>query len=161
MAVRVHPEFLAGQRLPFVSKKVWEERFESIRTMEEHLANNGTVILKFWLNVSRREQLERFKARIDRPEKNWKFSATDMVESQKWDDYMKAYEKTLNATSRSWAPWFAIPADDKPFMRLTVARIIVEALDRLKLRYPKMDEKQVDRLGETRKKIVEELERLD
>mgnify|MGYP003951555945 CR=1 FL=1 len=160
LVVRVHPEFLAGQRLPVVSDTIWEQRYASIRSMEEHLAHNGTLVLKFWLNVSRREQLERFKARIDRPEKNWKFSETDLAESRRWNSYMEAYEQTLNATSRPWAPWFAIPADDKPFMRLTVARIVVDAIAHLDLQYPKLQQEQAGRLDEMRDAIVDELDQL-
>jgi PPK2 family polyphosphate:nucleotide phosphotransferase len=138
LVVRVHPKILIGQRLPFLpgDQAVWEQRLESIRDHELHLARNGTVVLKFWLNVSREEQRQRFLARIRKPEKNWKFQPADIAERQHWDDYMVAYEEALNATSRSWAPWYAIPADDKPYMRNAVAEIIVRTLDSLGLAYP-------------------------
>ena len=126
LVVRVHPEYLGGQKLPrqVDLDDLWQERFESIRDHEKHLARNGTVILKFWLNVSQQEQHNRFLSRLDDQRKNWKFSASDLSESKLWKDYMHAYEQVLNATSRPWAPWYAIPADDKPYMRLQVAEII-------------------------------------
>lgn len=138
LVVRVHPEILHGQRLPFLPEHdaIWSERLESIADHELHLARNGTVVLKFWLNVSRDEQKSRFLARIAEPEKNWKFHAADVAERVHWDDYMHAYEEALNATSRSWAPWYAIPADDKPYMRATVADIIDRSLESLGLSYP-------------------------
>lgn len=138
LVVRVHPEYLERQRLPEISQTIWDDRFDSIRNYEKHLSQSGTLILKFWLNVSRKEQLRRFESRLERPEKNWKFSAGDLKESERWTDYMHAYESMLNATSRPWAPWFAIPADSKPMMRLTVARIINASLEALNLKYPEM-----------------------
>jgi PPK2 family polyphosphate:nucleotide phosphotransferase len=139
LVVRVHPEFLEAQRLPYQpgNKKLWKERYESIRDHELHLARNGTVVLKFWLNVSKGEQRRRFLSRLEQPEKNWKFSPLDAQERQHWKTYMGAYEDALRATSRSWAPWYAIPADDKEYMRVCVAEIIVKSLDTLGLRYPK------------------------
>ncbi|MBU2500300.1 polyphosphate kinase 2 family protein, partial [bacterium] len=112
LAVRVHPEFLDRQHLPgdLDLKRLWEERFASIRDHEQHLARNGTIILKFWLNVSRAEQKNRFLARLDEPHKNWKFSTSDVEERRHWDAYMEAYEEALAATSRPWAPWYTIPA---------------------------------------------------
>jgi PPK2 family polyphosphate:nucleotide phosphotransferase len=152
LVVRVHPEHLGAQRLPrqVDLESLWQERFESIRDHELHLARNGTVILKFWLNISQREQHRRFLSRIDDQKKNWKFSSSDLSESNLWDDYMHAYEQTLNATSRPWAPWYAIPADDKPYMRLKVAEIIVASLKSLDLKYPEMSKKQIKKLGEMR-----------
>jgi len=148
LVVRVHPEYLEGQRLPvdLPPKKLWRERYASIRDFERHLARNGTVILKFFLHVSKEEQAERFRRRIDRPEKNWKFSEGDLKERERWDDYMAAYQDALNATSRAWAPWYAIPADDKPFLRATVAGIVEESLDSLDLRYPRVDRKRKEEL---------------
>ncbi len=142
LVVRAHPRLLELQRLPDQpsSKSLWSERFESIRDMERHLARNGTTILKFWLNVSRREQTKRFLARIDDPEANWKFSAGDMREQGYWDSYMRSYQEALNATSRPWAPWYAIPADDKRYMRRAVAQILVDTLDDMDLHYPVADE---------------------
>jgi PPK2 family polyphosphate:nucleotide phosphotransferase len=157
LVVRVHPEYLKGQRLPRVSpEKIWEERFESIRDHEKHLARNGTVILKFWLNVSRDEQKRRFLDRIDRPEKNWKFSRDDVRERGHWNAYQNAYEEALRATSRPWAPWYAVPADSKPYLRYAVADIVVRTLDRLHLRYPRLAEDEKARLGEMRAMLESE-----
>jgi len=140
LVVRVHPGILSNQQLPRVDMdQVWEERYESIRSHEAHLARNGTVVIKFWLNVSQEEQHRRFLRRINRPDKNWKFEAGDVKESRRWPEYMQAYESVLNATSRPWAPWYAIPADNKPTMRLIVARLVRETLSRLDLRFPDLD----------------------
>ena len=138
LVVRVHPKILDYQKLPdsVDLETIWDERLKSIREQEEHLARNGTVILKFWLNVSRDEQRRRFLARLDNPDKNWKFNPGDVAERKYWDDYMHAYEEALNATSRPWAPWYAIPADDKPYMRARVARIIIDTLESIGLEYP-------------------------
>lgn len=139
LVVRVHPEYLEAQRLPDLPgdlDEIWRGRYESIAAWERHLARSGTVVLKFWLNVSRAEQRRRFLSRIEEPEKNWKFSLNDIEERRFWDAYMAAYEDALAATSRPWAPWYAIPADDKDFMRATVADIVVRGLDRLGLAYP-------------------------
>ncbi|MEJ2127410.1 MAG: polyphosphate kinase 2 family protein [Woeseiaceae bacterium] len=138
LVVRVHPKILDYQKLPdpIDLGTIWDERLRSIREQEEHLARNGTVILKFWLNVSKDEQKRRFLARLDDPDKNWKFEPGDVVERRHWDDYMAAYEAALNATSRRWAPWYAIPADDKSYMRARVAEIIIETLQSIGLEYP-------------------------
>ena len=138
LAVRVHPEILHAQKLPnsIDLDTIWEERFESIRSLEKHLARNGTMIVKFWLNVSKQEQKARFLSRLDVPEKQWKFNAKDVHERGFWDDYMAAYEDALNASSRPWAPWYAVPADSKPYARACVAEIIVEALASIGLEYP-------------------------
>jgi PPK2 family polyphosphate:nucleotide phosphotransferase len=152
LVVRVHPDYLSNQRLPCLPPldKVWKERYESIREHEAHLARNGTVILKFWLNVSKEEQRRRFLARIEEPQKNWKFSVSDVRERNHWKEYMAAYQDVLNATSQPWAPWYAIPADDKLYMRLVVSEIIVETLKALKLSYPKSTEAQQIALREMR-----------
>jgi PPK2 family polyphosphate:nucleotide phosphotransferase len=152
LVVRVHPEYLGGQKLPrqISLDELWQERFESIRDHEKHLARNGTVILKFWLNVSQDEQHKRFLSRLDDQRKNWKFSAGDVSESNLWPDYMSAYEQALNATSRPWAPWYAIPADDKPYMRLQVIETIVNTLKNLDLQYPDVSEKQRAKFAEMR-----------
>ena len=138
LVARVHPEILGYQKLPEPVNldEIWESRFQSIRDHEKHLAQNGVLVLKFWLNVSKNEQKERFLARLDDPEKNWKFSAGDVKERGFWDQYMGAYQDALNATSRPYAPWYAIPADDKPYMRLQVARILADNLKRLDMKYP-------------------------
>lgn len=138
LVVRVHPEYLQYQQMPegCITDNIWRERMESIRDQELHLARNGTIILKFWLNVSRDEQKRRFLRRLDKPSKNWKFNPDDVTERGYWDAYMAAYEEALNETSRPWAPWYAIPADDKPYMRAAVAETIVAALEQYDLKYP-------------------------
>lgn len=139
LIVRVHPEYLERQRLPDIPKKLeslWDERYESIRDFERHLARSGTTILKFWLNVSKGEQKKRFLARVQEPESHWKFNAGDIRERACWNDYMKAYERALNETSRPCAPWYAIPADDKKYMRRTVADILVRTLERIDPQFP-------------------------
>ncbi len=143
LVVRVNPKFLGYQKLPYDIdlENIWEERFKSIRDHEKHLARNGMVVLKFWLNVSKEEQRQRFLDRIEEPEKNWKFSSSDVEVRSRWDDYMHAYEEVLQATSRPWAPWYAIPADSKPYMRAQVAEIIVKTMRSLGLAYPTLDEK--------------------
>ena len=138
LVVRVHPEYLGGQRItiPDNLDDLWEERFRAIREHERHLAQNGTIILKFWLNVSKDEQKSRFLDRLQTPEKNWKFEAGDLKERGHWNEYMQAYEHMLTATSTDFAPWYAIPADDKPFMRAEVAKIVAAKLQSLGLAYP-------------------------
>ena len=138
LVVRVHPEYLNNQHIPDTPDldSLWAQRFESINQHERHLAENGTVILKFWLNVSKNEQKRRFLSRLEEPEKHWKFSSGDIRERGYWDSYMQAYEATLQATSKPWAPWYAIPADDKPYMRKTVADIVYTTLKALKPEYP-------------------------
>jgi PPK2 family polyphosphate:nucleotide phosphotransferase len=152
LVVRVHPEYLAAQRLPDRPdlETLWEQRFESIRDHELHLARNGTVVLKFWLNVSRDEQRRRFLERIDEPDKNWKFSMSDVNERQQWDAYMEAYEAALNETSRPWAPWFAVPADSKSYMRMVVAETVVETLEAMSLSYPEIEDHVRERFAEMR-----------
>jgi len=161
LVVRVHPQYLAGQRIsddlmPTDLNKLWEQRFESINDHEKHLARNGTVILKFWLNVSKEQQKRRFLRRLDVPEKNWKFNSADVAEREHWEQYMEAYEDMLKHTSRAHAPWFAIPADDKPFMRLTVARIVVDTLKEMDVRYPQVDEKEKERFSQMRRVLDDE-----
>lgn len=156
LAVRVNPGYLDAQRLPWRPKspeKLWKERYESIRDYEKHLARNGVVILKFWLNVSKEEQRQRLLARLDEPEKNWKFESGDLTTRAQWDDYMRAYETALRETSRPWAPWYAIPADSKPWMRLAVARLIVENLRRLDLRWPQLDPAERSQLSTFRRQL--------
>jgi len=141
LVVRVHPEFLERQSLPHVDlETIWSDRFESIRNFEKHLADNGTIIVKFFLNVSFEEQKDRLLRRIDQPSRNWKFNKGDVTERECWPDYMRAFEDALNETSRPWAPWYAIPADSKPHMRLQVARIVQETLEGLDIDFPSVDE---------------------
>jgi PPK2 family polyphosphate:nucleotide phosphotransferase len=146
LVARVHPQLLDRQRIPDrpKSKVLWAERYESIRDHERHLARNGTTILKFWLNVSRDEQRKRFLERIEDPKANWKFAASDIHEREHWDGYMDAYEDALRETSREWAPWYAIPADDKTYMRRAVAQVIVDTLEAMDLHFPIANE--ADRL---------------
>lgn len=158
LVVRVHPEYLAAQHLPEVPHNgdIWEQRLKSIRDHERHLARNGTVILKFWLNVSRDEQRRRFLSRLQEAEKHWKFSEQDVEESKHWEAYMRAYEAAINATARPWAPWYAIPADDKPYMRVCVAEIIVDALKRMNLDYPRIDAETLKRFKALEKQLEKE-----
>lgn len=156
LVVRVHPSILEFQNLPdkIDLNTIWKERFESIQDMEKHLARNGTVIIKFWLNVSKEEQKNRFLARIDNQEKNWKWSSSDLKERGHWQDYMQAYEDALSATSKSWAPWYAIPADDKPYMRYSVAKIVKKTLESLNLKYPALDEEEREKLSQAREQLL-------
>jgi len=161
LVVRVHPEYLGGQNIPGISgttvdESFWQERMESIRDHEKHLARNGTLILKFFLNVSQDEQKNRFLRRIDRLDKNWKFNAGDLDERKLWPSYMAAYESALSETSRPWAPWFAIPADSKPYMRMTIAGIVAGALGGLGLQYPKLSQGESSRLAEMRGLLEDE-----
>ncbi len=141
---RVHPEFLAEQKMPpeAKGKGIWKRRFEEINNFEKYLVDNGIIILKFFLNLSKEEQKNRFLERIDLPEKNWKFSANDVKERGHWDDYMVAFEDVFNHTSTPWAPWHIIPADNKWFMRLAVADIICTKLKELNLKYPTVTDEQ-------------------
>ena len=158
LVVKVHPEFLDNQRLPPNTslEHLWQHRYQSIRDHELHLARNGTLILKFWLNVSKEAQRQRFLSRLDEPEKNWKFAAGDVRERGFWDDYMAVYEQALKETSRPWAPWYSVPADDKPFMRLTVAELIVKGLESLDLRYPEPSDEDRSRFAQLRHQLVSE-----
>ena len=141
LVVRVHPEVLREEKVPpsLVTKKIWDERFEDIRHLEKHMARNGTVIRKFFLNLSKKEQERRFLARLEEPEKNWKFSAADIRERECWDDYQKAYEDMIRNTAGEEAPWYVVPADNKWFTRLVVSAVVVHTLEELDLSYPKVD----------------------
>jgi PPK2 family polyphosphate:nucleotide phosphotransferase len=141
LVVRVHPELLERQRLPprLVTKDVWNDRTKSIADFERHLARNGTVVLKFFLNVSRKEQKRRFLERLDLPDKNWKFSEADAKEREHWKEYMRAYEDMIRATATPHAPWYVVPADNKWFTRLVVGAAIIDAMENLALSYPKVD----------------------
>jgi PPK2 family polyphosphate:nucleotide phosphotransferase len=152
LVVRVHPQILARQKLPpaLVTDRIWKERYQDIRDFERFLSRNGTVIRKFFLHVSREEQRARFLARLDEPEKNWKFSAADVAERRHWDEYMKAYQDALEATSTDEAPWYVIPADHKWFTRLAVADVIVEAMEGLDLHFPEVSEAQRQELARAR-----------
>jgi PPK2 family polyphosphate:nucleotide phosphotransferase len=158
LVVRVHQEILQRQKLaPYlITKRIWDERLEDIAAFERYLSRNGVVILKFFLNVSRKEQKRRFLERLDLPEKNWKFSAADAVEREYWDDYMQAYEGAIRGTASKDAPWFVVPADNKWFTRVVVAAAIVEALENLDLAYPKVDEAKRKELAATREMLMKE-----
>ena len=153
LVVRVHPKALEAEQLPpsLVTKNIWDERFEDIRSFERHLARNGTVIRKFFLHLSKKEQKQRFMARLDEPEKNWKFSAADVHEREYWDDYQNAFEDMIRNTATKRAPWYVIPADNKWFTHLAVAAVIVETLEELNLAYPKVDAAKRKELAAARK----------
>ncbi len=158
LVVRVHPELLAAQRLPgrVDGKKFWQRRYEDINAFERHLVRNGTVILKFFLNVSKDEQKRRFLDRLDRPDKNWKFSAADLAERAHWGRYMKAYSDCLSATSTKWAPWYVIPADHKWVARAVVADVITTTLRSLDLKYPEVTDAQRAALAEAKQQLLSE-----
>ncbi|MGI0006688.1 MAG: ADP-polyphosphate phosphotransferase [Nitrosotalea sp.] len=153
LIVRVHPEILESEGVEFNSKTVWKERYDSIIGMENHLHRNGMVILKFFLHISKDEQRKRFLKRIDDPKKNWKFSTADIEERKFWKQYMAAYEDCLTATSTKSAPWYVIPADDKENTHLIISKIILDALQELKMSYPKLDEKRKQELKTIRKML--------
>jgi PPK2 family polyphosphate:nucleotide phosphotransferase len=155
LIVRVHPELLAGQKLPprLVTRTIWQERFEDIRNFERYLARNGVLILKFFLNVSKEEQKRRFLERLDEPEKHWKFSASDVAERHYWDRYMNAYEEMIRGTCAPHAPWHVVPADNKWYTRLVVASAIIGALERLDLAYPTIDAATRKRLKTVRAEL--------
>lgn len=141
LVARVHRELLANERLArsLITEKIWEERFEDIKAFERHLSRNGTVVCKFFLHISWKQQKERFLSRLDEPEKNWKFSLADVRERQHWGAYMRAYEEMIQNTSTKHAPWYVVPADHKWFTRLVVAEAIIDALEELDLAFPKLD----------------------
>jgi PPK2 family polyphosphate:nucleotide phosphotransferase len=155
LVVRVHREFLEKQKIPpdLVTKDIWDERFQDIRSFERYLSRNGVCIRKFFLHVSRKEQKKRFLERIEEPEKNWKFSANDAKERRYWDDYMQAYEDTIRNTATKAAPWYVVPADNKWFTRVVVAAAVIEALDDLDLEYPKVSDSKLKELEEAKKAL--------
>ena len=155
LVVRVHPEFLAEEKLPsqLVSRNIWEERFEDIRNFEQYLSRNGIVIRKFFLHVSKKEQKRRFLERIDDPQKNWKFSVNDVAEREYWDQYMDAYDDMIRATASKHAPWYVVPADNKWFTRVVVAAAVIEALVELDLNFPEVDEAKREELATARTKL--------
>jgi polyphosphate kinase 2 (PPK2 family) len=155
LVVRVHPELLEHQHLPAgrITPRIWKDRYEDIRDIERYLCRDGTIIRKFFLNVSRAEQRRRFLARLDDPAKNWKFSINDLDERLKWDEYMRAYEDALGATSTRHAPWYVIPADNKWFTRLAVANIIIETLESMDLHFPSLDRRKERELAKARRRL--------
>ena len=157
LIVRVHPEILRGENLPRDGGgKIWDHRFRSIRDFERHLHANGTRILKFFLHLSKEEQRKRFLARIDEPDKNWKFDEDDMAERGFWKDYMRAYGQCLEATSTEHAPWYAVPADDKDNARLIVSQAILEVLEGLKMRYPEVSDEKKKQLQAIRRQLTKD-----
>ncbi|MBV8868701.1 MAG: polyphosphate kinase 2 family protein [Acetobacteraceae bacterium] len=155
LVVRVHRQLLDAQRIPpnLIGKNVWSERLADIARFEEYLTRQGVVILKFYLNLSRKEQKKRFLQRLDNPDKNWKFSASDARERRYWNDYMRAYDEAIRATASEAAPWFVVPADSKWFTRLVVAAAIVEAVEKLDLAYPKVTPEQMKDLAAAREEL--------
>lgn len=158
LVVRVRPELLAQQQLPQSAKgkHIWQQRFADINNFEKYLVNNGIVVMKFFLNVSKEEQKNRFLERIDRPEKNWKFSVADVQERGRWNDYMTAYEDMFSHTSTPWAPWHIIPADNKWFTRLAVASLVCQKLKSLNLTFPVLEDNHRERLHEARSMLESE-----
>lgn len=162
LVTRVHPEYILSENLPGIEKPeditpaFWEKRFKQINRFEKNLAQNGTLILKFFLHVSKKEQKKRFLERIDDPSKNWKFSSTDVEERQFWNQYMEAYEDMLSATSKEFAPWFVLPADDKWFTRLCLAAIISREFDKLDPTYPIVNDAEKAQLQRMREKLMQE-----
>jgi PPK2 family polyphosphate:nucleotide phosphotransferase len=156
LVVRVHRELLKNAKLPptLVGKKIWDERFEDIRHFERHMTRNGTIIRKFFLHLSKKEQKQRFLARLDEPEKNWKFSAADIHERKYWDDYQDAYEDMIRNTSTEEAPWYVVPADNKWFTRLVVSTVLVDTLESLDLAYPKVGAAERKELEAAKKLLV-------
>lgn len=158
LVVRVHEQILQNQKLAkkLITKDIWEDRFEDIRNFEKYLNRNGTIVVKFFLNVSKKEQKKRFIERVDNPEKNWKFSAADAKERGYWDDYMHAYEELIKNTSTKKSPWYVIPADDKPYARIAIASAVINAMDELDLEYPKVSEAKIAELQAVKQALLDE-----
>jgi PPK2 family polyphosphate:nucleotide phosphotransferase len=158
LIVRVHPEFLANQKLPpeLVTKNIWKERYQDIRSFERYLVRNGIAICKFFLHVSKKEQKKRFLERVEEPAKNWKFSASDMKERQFWNQYMKAYEDMIRGTAAESAPWFVVPADNKWFTRVVVAAVLIDVLGSLNLNYPKVSQAKLKELAAAKRALLRE-----
>ena len=156
LVVRVHQALLEAEKMPpeLVGKGIWDERLADIARFEDYLTRQGVVILKFYLNLSQKEQRKRFMERLDKPEKNWKFSASDVRERRYWDDYMHAYEEAIRATACKSAPWFVVPADNKWFSRLVVAAAIIEAVEKLDLKHPKVTAEQKKDLAAAREELM-------
>lgn len=158
LVVRVHPELLVKQKLPPQArgKDVWEKRYKEINNFEKYLRRNGTIVVKFFLNVSKEEQKKRFLARIDEPDKNWKFSPADFAERKHWDDYQGAFEDMLSNTSTEWAPWFVIPADNKWFARLAISEVVTAVFEKLNLKMPEVDDARKAELALIRAELLAE-----
>ncbi|MEL1255613.1 polyphosphate kinase 2 family protein [Flavobacterium sp. DGU38] len=160
LVVRVHEQILKGQKIPekLITKDIWENRFEDIRNFEKYLNRNGIVVIKFFLNVSKDEQKKRFIERVDNPDKNWKFSASDAKERGYWNDYMHAYEELIKNTSTKKAPWYVIPADDKSYARIAIASAVIHALDEMDLEYPKVSDEKMAELNTVKQALLDEKE---
>jgi len=158
LVVRVHEQILKGQKIPekLITKDIWEERFQDIRNFEKYLTRNGTIVLKFFLNVSKKEQKKRFIERVDDPDKNWKFSAADAKERGYWDDYMHAYQELIKNTSTKKSPWYVIPADNKSYARIAIASAIITALEEMDLEYPKVSAEKIAELQAVKKALLDE-----
>jgi len=158
LVVRVHEQILKAQKLPqeLVTESIWQERFEDIRNFEKYLNRNGTIVIKFFLNVSKEEQKKRFIERIDDQDKNWKFSTSDVKERGFWDNYMKAYQDLIQKTSTTHSPWYVVPADNKSYARIVIASAVINALDEMGLEYPRVSPEKVAELQEIKKALLEE-----
>jgi PPK2 family polyphosphate:nucleotide phosphotransferase len=158
LVVRVHEAILKSQKLPkeLITKDIWEERFQDIRNFEKYLNRNGTIVIKFFLNVSKKEQKKRFIERVDDPDKNWKFSAADAKERGYWDDYMHAYQELIKNTSTKKSPWYVIPADNKSYARIAIASAIITALDEMDLEYPKVSAEKIAELNAVKQALLDE-----
>jgi len=160
LVTRIHPEYILNERIPGIEslkdidKKFWEKRYKQINRFEKNLYDNGTIILKFFLHVSKDEQKKRFLERIDNPEKNWKFSIADAAERRHWDDYQEAYAEMLSATSQDYAPWYVLPADDKWFTRICIGSVIFFEFEKLKLSYPKVSKEDIEKLLKAKKELL-------
>ena len=157
LVVRVHPEFLAKQRIPdtLVTKRIWKERFRDIRSFERYLTRNGIIVIKFFLHISKKEQKRRFLERTEEPEKNWKFSGSDMTEREHWDEYLDAYEDMIRNTATKHSPWYVVPADNKWFTRVVVAAAVVDTLASLDLAYPQVDKARLEEIASAMRALLE------
>src|SRR5882672_5841879 len=157
LVVRVHPEFLAKQRIPatLVTKRIWKERFRDIRSFERYLTRNGIIVIKFFLHISKKEQKRRFLERAEEPEKNWKFSGSDMAEREHWDEYLDAYEDMIRNTAAKHSPWYVVPADNKWFTRVAVAAAVVDTLASLDLAYPQVDKARLEEIASAKRALLE------
>ena len=157
LVVRVHPEFLAKQRIPatLVTKRIWKERFRDIRSFERYLTRNGIIVIKFFLHISKKEQKRRFLERAEEPEKNWKFSGSDMTEREHWDEYLDAYEDMIRNTATKHSPWYVVPADNKWFTRVVVAAAVVDTLASLDLAYPQVDKARLEEIASAKRALLE------
>jgi len=157
LVVRVHPEFLAKQRIPaaLVTKSTWKERFRDIRSFERYLTRNGIIVIKFFLHISKKEQKRRFLERAEEPEKNWKFSGSDMAEREHWDEYLDAYEDMIRDTATKHSSWYVVPADNKLFTRVVVAAAVVDTLASLDLAYPQVDKARLEEIASAKRALLE------